>query len=230
MPLLTGLLGALAGIGLAVVTDALSRSAIGGANWSLSGNGALRVTFAGVPGVLVGGWIALARWRVQDHRWTAAGLAAGLVALGIGALTSFGPVIAVNTLGEEVLRGGSTSGVVGAGVGTALAITFVLPLVLAFIAGLGLAAGFGRLTRRAAATALLLLAAGVSVAVVLPGAFFVMGPLVVLPLMTALPLMVARGARGRTALFSGAWLMAACVALVAGFGTALVAAQQIQAR
>ena len=228
MALLTGLLGALAGIGLAVMTDALSRGEIGGANWSLSGNGALVVPVAGVPAVLVGGWTALARWRVRDRRWTAAGLAAGLVALGIGALTSFGPVIAVNTLGEEMLRGGSAPGVVGAGVGAALAITFVLPLVLAFSSGLGLAAVFSRLTWPAAITALLLLAVAVAVTLVLPGAFFVVGPLAVLPLMVGLPLLVAGDQGGRTVLFSGAWLAAACGALMLGLGAGLVAAQQIQ--
>ena len=229
--LLTGLLGALAGIGLAVMTDALSRGEIGGAKWPLSGNGALVVPVAGVPGVLVGGWTALARWRVRDRRWTAAGLAAGLVALGIGALTSFGPVVAVNTLGEEVLRGGGgagVAGVAGAGVGAALAITFVLPLVLAFSAGLGLAAVFSRLTWPAAITALLLLAVAVAVTLVLPGAFFVVGPLAVLPLMVGLPLLVAGDQGGRTVLFSGAWLAAACGALMLGLGAGLVAAQQIQ--
>jgi len=229
VPLLTGLLGALAGIGLAVMTDALSRGEIGGANWSLSGNGALVVPVAGVPGVLVGGWTALARWRVRDRRWTAAGLAAGLVALSIGALTSFGPVIAVNTLGEEMLRAGGVAGVAGvAGVGAALAITFVLPLVLAFSAGLGLAAVFSRLTWPAAITALLLLAVAVAVTLVLPGAFFVVGPLAVLPLMVGLPLLVAGDQGGRTVLFSGAWLATACGALMLGLGAGLVAAQQIQ--
>jgi len=228
--LLTGLLGALAGVGLAVVTDALSRSEICGANWSLSGNGALVVPVAGVPGVLVGGWTALARWRVRDRRWTAAGLTAGLVALSIGALTSFGPVIAVNTLGQEMLRGGNavSTGNAGAGVGAALAITFGLPLVLAFISGLGLAAVFARLTWPAAITALLLLAVAVAVTLVLPGAFLVVGPLAVQPLMMGLPLLLASGQGGRTALFSGAWLAAACVALVLGLGAGLIAAQQIQ--
>src|SRR5687768_11129359 len=100
------LLGALAGIAIAVATDLVSRTSVGGATWSLSGNGALVVLFAGVPAVLAGGWAALARWRARDQRWGAAGTGVGALALVAAGLASFGPVIMVSALGEAALSGG----------------------------------------------------------------------------------------------------------------------------
>ena len=207
---LVALLGALAGITLAAATDAVSRTTIGGPNWSLSGNGALVVLFAGVPAVLAGGWAALARWRLRDPRWGTAGAGVGLVALLAATLASFGPVIVVNMLGTDALE--------------AVAITYVLPPAVAFVGGVGTALPMG-LTRRGLVVAVGLLVGVLGLAVTNPFVLVPLGFLVALPLVAAGPLLFSKG---RMRLFGPAWLAAACVALVVGVIGGVIGAQQVQ--
>ena len=54
------LFGLLAGVGVFVLTDVLSKSGIHGPGWSMQGNGALVVVFAAAPAFLAAGWVALA--------------------------------------------------------------------------------------------------------------------------------------------------------------------------
>ena len=207
---LVALLGALAGIALAAATDAVSRTTIGGPSWSLSGNGALVVLFAGVPAVLAGGWAALARWRLRHRRWGTAGIGVGIVALVAAALASFGPVIVVNMLGTDALE--------------AVAITYVLPPVVAFVGGVGMALPMG-LTRRGLLVAVALLVVVFALAVTNPFVLVPLGFLVALPLVAAGPMLFSRG---RARLFGWGWLAAACVALVVGVIGGVIGAQQVQ--
>ena len=221
--LLVALLGALAGIGLAVLTDAVSCSGVGDANWSLRGNGAIVVILSGAPAVLVAGWVSLARLRVRDRRWGRAGLVAGTAMFLCGALTGFGPVVVVNMLGEQVLRGTSDST-------PFVLLAFGLPVVLALVAGLALATVFAKLSRRS-----VLYAIGVLIAALLlhvryqPVLFFYYGPLIVLPLLVGLPVVVGSEARIHP-LFSRFWLALACVLLPFGLGGGFTLAVVIQSR
>jgi hypothetical protein len=58
--LLAAAFGLVAGLGIYLLTSALSTSDIGGQHWSLRGNGALIVLFTLAPAVLAAGWIFLA--------------------------------------------------------------------------------------------------------------------------------------------------------------------------
>lgn len=217
-----GLLGAAAGIGLAVVTDALSRTDIGGAGWTLRGNGALVVPFSLVPALLAGGWVALARWRVGDDRYGLSGGIAAAGGLAGGALISAGPVLAMAVFGPETLRGGE-------GVQAALLTTYVLPVLLSFSGGLVLAAALAGLTWPAAITSLFGFALAIVLVVLAPGAFFILGPLLVVPLLFALPALVASRRRAGRPLIGPGWLAGASVALAAGLAAGLIVAQRIQA-
>ena len=80
-------LGLVGGALLSWATLALSNTDIGGPGWSLRGNGALIVEFAGGPALLAGGWVLLTRGHAR-----LAALAAALtllIELGVG----FGPVL-----------------------------------------------------------------------------------------------------------------------------------------
>ena len=218
--MLVALLGALAGIAITVATDLISRTSVGGPGWSLSGNGALVVLFSGVPAVLAGGWAALARWRQRDYRWGRAGMAVGFIALVAAGLASFGPVLAVNVLGQEALSGGD-------GALAAIGVTFFAPAALAFVGGLGAATVLGSLTRMAVVWELALLGLVVGL-VVSPwrGAYFLVGPLVMVPALVSLPVLLMRARRGP--LFGWQWMAAACVCLAAGVVGGVVGAQQVQ--
>ena len=207
---LVTLLGALAGIALAVATDAVSRTTIGGPNWSLSGNGALVVLFTGVPAVLAGGWASLARWRVRDARWGTVGLVVGAVALVAAGLASFGPVIVVNMVGEATLE--------------AVAITYVVPPVLAFVGGIGSGLWVG-VTRRGVLVAVGLAVVVFGLAVLNPFVLVPLGFILALPLLAAAPVLFSRG---RVRLFGSGWLVVACVALAIGVIGGLIGAQQVQ--
>jgi len=88
--------GALAGIGLWVLTTIVSRSHLSGNGWSLSGNGVLIIPFGLGPAVIAGGWAAIIL-RMRGHpRWLRLGIASGLVGVAlVGAsllsLIVFGP-------------------------------------------------------------------------------------------------------------------------------------------
>jgi hypothetical protein len=217
--LLVGLLGALAGIVLAVATDVVSRSAVRGDGWSLAGNGALVVLFAGGPAVLAGGWAALARWRARDARWGAVGALVGLTAFVAAGLASFGPVLAVGALGPGVLEGDD-------GAQTALGVTFLAPPLIAFAGGMGMAAWLGRIRWVGGVAELVVLALAAVLVAVVPGAYFLLGPLVVLPLLASAPVVFLRTVR--PPLFAWPWLLIACIALTVGLAGGVIAAQRIQ--
>jgi hypothetical protein len=219
LALLIGLLGALAGVGLAVVTDAVSRSDVGGASW------ALVVPLSSAPAILVAGWVSLARLRVRDRQWGRAGMIAGSVMFLIGALTGMGPVLAVNALGQQVLSGTGDSSSTAA----VLTLTFGLPVALALVSGLALATAFARLNRRAVAYAIGMLIAALGLLVSVPGGFFLYGPAIVLPLLVGLPTVVGSEASGQP-LIGRLWLAAACVALPTGLVAGLLLAEKIQGR
>jgi hypothetical protein len=98
-PTFTGLValaGAIAGIGLWILTFGLSRSNISGNGWALTGSGALIVPFGLGPAVVAGGWAAIIL-RMRGHsRWLQLGIGSGLVGLALLAgsflsLIAFGP-------------------------------------------------------------------------------------------------------------------------------------------
>jgi hypothetical protein len=80
-----GAVALLGGMLLVAVAEPLSRSEIGGSDWSLRGNGALIVPFAGGPAILGGCWGALAalRWSALVRRWPAAAVIAGAVSFAV---------------------------------------------------------------------------------------------------------------------------------------------------
>ncbi len=223
------LLGTLAGIALAVVTDALSRTNWGGPNWSFVGNGALVVLFSGVPAVAAGGWVALALWRVFHPRWGAAALAAGLATLAAAGFAGFGPVLALALQGLDTPEAPATLEAAR----LTLATTFVAPIALAVVAGLLLTSVLVRLTRRGAAAELVLALLACVVALVPRGFFvwvFLLAPLL-LPLMVSLPTIVTAGqVRRGPPLIGNLWLAGACVALTAGVLAGVIAAQWVQTR
>jgi hypothetical protein len=201
---IVGLVGLLVGALLWVLTDVLGKSDIGGPGWSLRGNGALVVPFAGGPAALTAGWSMLTLWQRAHGKWLVAGLVGGCLTLMVELIAGFAPVLAG--------PGGR-----GSGAGLDWLLLGVVP-VLALAAGYGLAARFARLGRREVIAGALcwLLAAGAGLS--LPAMFIVI-PLLV-PLIVAAPLLVAPAAPGgRTR--SGVWLEAACavlpIALVGGF-------------
>ncbi len=84
---LTVTIGFVAGIALELITVALSNTDIGGPNWSLRGNGALIVLFAGGAMLLTFGWLLLARAGF------AAALVGAVVVLAIETVFGFAPVV-----------------------------------------------------------------------------------------------------------------------------------------
>jgi hypothetical protein len=144
------LFGLLAGIGVFVLTDVLSKSDIHGPGWSLQGNGALIVLFAAAPALLAAGWVALA------NRSVGLAVAAGLVTLLLDLLVELAPIV----IGpDDALR---------LGLGFA-----VVPLVLAALAGVLIARGRGRAPAAVAAVV------AISVSLVVPVLEFVLVPLLV---------------------------------------------------
>jgi len=226
LTLFVALVGALAGVLIAVLTEVVSRSQIGGEGWSLRGNGALVLPLAMTPAILAGGWAGLARWSARDRRWGVTALAAGGAALIAAGLIAFGPVIVVAALGEDALSGGS-------GALTALALTFLLPLGLAFADGLVLSFAFAKLRRYGVLLSIALLVTSAALIMAVPGLFFVFGPLVLVPLLVSLPLVVsgapARGTPVSRPLLDGRWLAGICTVYTLATGAGIYAAQQIQA-
>jgi hypothetical protein len=225
------LLGALAGVALAVATDAVSRAGWAGAAWSLGGNGALVVPFSGMPAIAAGGWVALALWRVRHPRWATGALAAGLATLAAAGISGFGPVIALQLQGLDESTGPATVRAAN----YTIAATFVAPVVIATAAGLTLAALLTRLNRRAALAALALALIACVVVLPAPRGFFVWIFLVApfaLPLMAGLPVLLTAGQarhaqRGATPLVGRLWLTLACAALPAGLLAGVTAAQLV---
>jgi len=93
---LMALIGLVAGLGLWILTIAVSRGRLSGDGWSLSGNGALIVPFGIGPALVAGGWAATIL-RMRSHpRWLLLGVGSALIGLALtGAsllsLILFGP-------------------------------------------------------------------------------------------------------------------------------------------
>jgi hypothetical protein len=75
----TVIVGLLCGAAISLAAFYVARYGPSGGNWSFQGNGALAV-YTALPGVLTGGWTALAL-HARGRPWVLRGLAAGLVGL-----------------------------------------------------------------------------------------------------------------------------------------------------
>jgi len=75
------LLAVLAGASLALVTNLASNTDIGGPGWTLRGNGALIVLFAGGGALLAFGWLALAFGADRQTGWLTRALLGAAVTL-----------------------------------------------------------------------------------------------------------------------------------------------------
>jgi hypothetical protein len=167
---LTVALGVVGGALLGWATLALSNTDIGGPGWSLRGNGALIVEFAGGPALLAGGWVLLTRGQAR-----LAALAAALtllIELGVG----FGPVLVGPRAGLQAQL------LVGLG-----------PAILALVVGLGLAPPRDRQALLTSAGVWLLV---VGLSLGLPFLLFVIAPLL-LPLVLVTPTFARYGRRTR---------------------------------
>lgn len=195
---------------LSLATDAASRSDAGGPGWSLRGNGALVVPFAGGTAALAAGWVALAFWRAGTGRPLAGGLVAGVATLALELAASFAPI--------ALFGGGGDLGDAGAVLSPVLLLVLV---ALGLACGLGLAAWMERPLRRPALAAGAVLAA-LAVALVAPLrplSFFLLPLLIpfaiaVPPLGVRVPPRHGGGSRARAAEVA---CIALPVTLVAGF-------------
>jgi hypothetical protein len=77
---LTGLIALLAGAAISLLAFYVARYGPSGDGWSFKGNGALSV-YAAFPGVLAGGWTALALHARGRRNWLWTGAAAGVAGL-----------------------------------------------------------------------------------------------------------------------------------------------------
>jgi hypothetical protein len=150
---------------LAWATLALSNTDIGGPGWSLRGNGALIVEFAGGSALLAGGWVWLVRRRFG------LGLAAAVLTLLIELVVGFAPIV--------FLTGPATAASVPLLIG-------VVPAVLACLVGLALAPPRTRRTLLASAVVCL---GVVALTLGLPFLLFILAPLL-LPLVLVMPTFV----------------------------------------
>jgi hypothetical protein len=159
-PGLTVALGLVGGALLGWATLLVSQTDIGGPGWSLRGNGALVVEFAGGPSLLAGGWVGLARGRLGPA------LVAAAITLAIELGVGFGPILA--------------------GPGTGLSARLLVglwPPIVALLAGLGLAPPP---TARALLLASGVCVLAIALSLGLPFLLFVVAPLL-LPLVLATP-------------------------------------------
>jgi len=86
---LVSLVGLVAGLGLWVLTIAVSRGNVSGDGWSLSGNGALVVPFGLGPPVVAAGWAGTIL-RIREHpHWLLLGFGSGLIGLALTATSLF---------------------------------------------------------------------------------------------------------------------------------------------
>jgi hypothetical protein len=189
------LFSALAGVVVWLIMDALSRSSIGGATWSLRGNGALIVPLGLGPAILGTAWVSLAL-SFRGQRWPGPAALAGVLIFLLEMVIGFGPVV----LGAE------------AGQLNRLLVGIVVP-VLAQGAGLALAFLTGALSVRGLMVSSVVCFLIIAATAFMAGLEFFLAPLV-LPLVLTAPLVILR--RG-----SAPWLIASLIAvpivLVAGF-------------
>jgi hypothetical protein len=167
---LTVLLGLIGGALLGLATLGLSTTDIGGAGWSLRGNGALIVPFAGGPTLLAAGWVALARERIAPALIAAALTLA--IELGVG----FAPILVgpAPALQARLLVG-------------------LWPAVVALLVGLGLAPPPSRQALVSSAGVCL---AVVALSLGVPVLLFVIAPLL-LPLVLVTPTFARYARRGQ---------------------------------
>jgi hypothetical protein len=158
-------LGLAGGALLAWATLALSNTDIGGPGWSLRGNGALIVEFAGGPALLAGGWVWLVRRRLG------LALAAAVLTLLIEMVVGFAPIVFL------------------AGPGPAASAPLLIGLLPAIVACLvGLALALPR-TRGALLASALVCLGVVALTLGLPFLLFILAPLL-LPLVLVMPTFV----------------------------------------
>ena len=164
-------LSLLVGIGggalLLALTVFVSRSDIGGPGWTLGGNGALVVPFAGGPALMAAGWVALALYRKGVPHSRAATALAGASVLVLALLEVFAPVIGI---GSQELVGA------------------IAPLV-ALLLGVALVAWVGGSIRTAAVAGVAAWLLFLLSVFLLRPLFYILGPLLLAPIV-AWPLLV----------------------------------------
>jgi hypothetical protein len=142
----TVVLGLVAGAALQLLTDALSKTDIGGRDWSLRGNGSLIVLFVGAATVLALGWLALAARARASSTWLRPAALGALVVLALELIFGFAPIVLAPTnvvlplaigclvvalsAGVALARGGLRAGSVVALIGLALSLA---PVGLQFV-------------------------------------------------------------------------------------------------
>jgi len=179
-----------AGFALGFITDAASKSDIGAGTWTLKGNGAIAVLFAGGGALLTFGWLALAYGGRGERGYLMRALLGATTTFLLEMLFIFGPI----ALGSQATPGTAT-------------ILVVICLAAALAVGAALATGGGLV----AATTVAVLALAASLAPL--GLQFFLVPLF-LPVIVAMP-SLARGADGWLVLNSVALLLALVVGLYA---------------
>jgi hypothetical protein len=189
------LVSALAGVVVWLIMDALSRSSIGGATWSLRGNGALIVPLGLGPAILAIAWVGLA-FNFRGRRWLGPALLAGVLTFVLEMVIGFGPVV----LGAE------------AGQLNRLLIGVVVP-VLAQGAGLALAFLTGALSVRGLMVSSIMCLLVIAATAFMAGLEFFLAPLI-LPLVVTAPLVILRR---ETAPWLIASLITVPIVLVGGF-------------
>ena len=189
--------GLVGGALLAWATLGLSTTDIAGPGWSVRGNGALIVEFAGGPALLAGGWVGLVRRRTHPG-WA---VLAGALTLLLELILGFAPILA----GPSLV--GQTALLVG-----------VWPAVVSLVLGLALA---WPPTRRTLLAGAAVCAAGIGLSLAVPFLLFFIAPLLLplvlvmptlardarrehIPSLVALPIAVVVGALGTQLLPSGA--------------------------
>jgi hypothetical protein len=139
-------LGLVAGVALLLLTNALSKSDIGGPNWNLRGNGSLIVLFAGAATMLAFGWLALAERARGISTWLRTALLGALVVLVLELGFGFAPIVLAPTdvvlplvvgclvvalvAGVALAKGGLRAGMVVALIGLVLGLA---PLGVQFV-------------------------------------------------------------------------------------------------
>ena len=94
MAFAVGVVGALMIVLLAMVmVRSGPEGEFNGIMWSVRGNGALSVLFAGIPAVLGAGWTGLGLWVIQSRPWLAIAVATGGLLVALGLIWEFVPVL-----------------------------------------------------------------------------------------------------------------------------------------
>jgi hypothetical protein len=140
-------LALVAGAALALLTNAASNTDVGGPGWTLRGNGALIVLFAGGGALLAFGWLALAFGANHQTGWLNKALLGAAVTLVLELAFAFLPIVAgpdravllLLPLIVGVLAIALLSGIFLARGGYTMGATVTLVALIASLAPLGLA-------------------------------------------------------------------------------------------